>query len=858
MAEERGSRDLVLAPGEYAYIADDTKGLVDVCVGPFKVSLANTERPVTFNSKSKRFEPIKLEERTLFATAPEGWYITLKNPAKDNVHPGANSRPMVPALRIGRKINVPGPESFALWPGQMARVLQGHNIRSNQYLVVRVYDEEAARTYWTQAVIKPSSQSAATSGEEGHAEPPPVAAPAREPVPTLTMGQLLIIKGTKVSFYIPPTGIEVVPDDKGMLVREAVTLERLEYCVLLDENGKKRTEQGPAVVFPEPTEKFITKVADGQQVRKFRAIELNEHSGIYIKVIAAYDDDGREYAEGEELFITGKEQRIYFPREEHAIIKYGDREIHFATAIPAGEGRYVLNRDTSEIRIERGPSMFLPDPRREVICRRVLDVKLVSHLYPGNQEAIAYNVGLAQQMAQNTASSQSSGYADNSMFSNAALNYEAAAVTGSGMLGSGPSPTRNALVGKGFAGDQIDRKPGYTEPRTIMLNTRYQGAVTIEPWIGHAVMLVRKTGDRKVVLGPSTVLLEYDETPQVMQLSTGTPKTDAKLFPTAYLCVNANRVSDVVSAETADLVGVDVTLSYRVNFEGNDPKLWFAVDNYVKFLCDHMRSRIRNAIMGYSVEKFYFDAVNLLRDTILGVATETTKRPGTVFAENGMRIYDVEILDVKIQDLDVSKMLVDGQRTAIRQDVELQLAARNLDYTVAAEAIKQKKLDAEAATVKHHIEIKKGQVTEQLDLDLLIVDKNLKTIVKQSEVGVAEAKSTIAVELLELEQRQVERSAEANMRRLDIENRIKELEADVQAMVEKAKAVSPQLVAALTAFSERESLERVAEAMAPLAILRNTGINEVLGKLLEGTALGKHLLARNPLVADETANGTTE
>jgi len=93
---------------------------------------------------------------------------------------------------------------------------------------------------------------------------------------------MYIIKGTEISFYIPPTGIEVVKDEFGNFQRNAVTLERLEYCILLDENGNKRYVRGPEVVFPEPTEVFIEK--DGQ--RKFKAIELNEIKGIYIKVIA--------------------------------------------------------------------------------------------------------------------------------------------------------------------------------------------------------------------------------------------------------------------------------------------------------------------------------------------------------------------------------------------------------------------------------------------------------------------------------------------------------------------------------------------------------------------------------------------
>jgi hypothetical protein len=31
-----------------------------------------------------------------------------------------------------------------------------------------------------------------------------------------------------------------------------------------------------------------------------------------------------QYKEGDELFFTGKDQMIYFPRKEHAIVKYGN------------------------------------------------------------------------------------------------------------------------------------------------------------------------------------------------------------------------------------------------------------------------------------------------------------------------------------------------------------------------------------------------------------------------------------------------------------------------------------------------------------------------------------------------------
>src|SRR5207244_4144153 len=115
--------------------------------------------------------------------------------------------------------------------------------------------------------------------------------------------------------------------------------------------------------------------------------------GYASKVIAQYTDlaTGTVHEPGDELFITGREQSIYYPRPEHSLIKYGDRIVHYAVAIPEGEGRYVLNRLTGDVRIEHGPSMFLPDPREEVVVRRILSDNEVSLLYPGNGEALQHN-----------------------------------------------------------------------------------------------------------------------------------------------------------------------------------------------------------------------------------------------------------------------------------------------------------------------------------------------------------------------------------------------------------------------------------------------------------------------------------
>jgi len=797
-------RDLVLAPNEFAFISDQTKGNINVYVGPYKTSLANTDQPVFFNERSKRFEDCTLEQSTkLFPTAPKGWYVTVKNPSHDSRPPKTGTVNNLTELQVGHKVNLPGPISFALWPGQMARVLQGHQLRSNQFLLVRIYDEAAARSNWDDAVVE---RQAATD-EDGEAA-------TEVDTAELTLGRRLVIRGTEVSFYIPPTGVEVLRGPGGAYVQDAVTLERLEYCVLLDEDGNKRYIQGPAVVFPEPTESFVE--TDGR--RKFRAIELNENSGLYVKVIAPYAVGDTTHHVGDELFITGRDQMIYFPRPEHAIIRYGDRQIHYAVAIPAGEGRYVLHRHTGQIRLVRGPKMFLPDPREEVIVRRVLEPRQVGLWFPGNHEALEVNRRLKASVLED---------------------------------GDLPRATPRAEDRPGkrrarAASDGIERSTSFTPPRTITLDTKYDGAVTISVWTGYAVQVVSRTGEREVVVGPKARLLEYDETLESITLSTGTPKTDASPFRTVYLRALHNKVSDRVDVETKDLVGVSLHLSYRVNFEG-EPARWFHVENYVKFLTDHLRSLLRNAVKKVGVQAFHAGAIELVRDTVLGRPDDAGTRPGRVFSENGMRIYDVEVLGVEIGDDHIAELLVGAQHAVVDETLTLAAEERRLALVERREAIRRQIAAAEQETRRMELTLDQARIEKEHAVNRARLEgelaKRARTLEAESEAQVL-LDAVHAAELTRTEKSQASNDATADRA---LSRRTRELDAEVKAVVDKAEAVSPELVAALQAFSDRALVEKVSASMAPLAILGGDSVADVLSRLLAGTPLAAAL--SQPLAA---------
>lgn len=71
---------------------------------------------------------------------------------------------------------------------------------------------------------------------------------------------------------------------------------------------------------------------------------------MYVKVIADYLDDNKvEYHIGEELFITGADQMIYYPRPEHALISYNGNNVYHAIAKNEGVAETIntLLRGTS-------------------------------------------------------------------------------------------------------------------------------------------------------------------------------------------------------------------------------------------------------------------------------------------------------------------------------------------------------------------------------------------------------------------------------------------------------------------------------------------------------------------------------
>lgn len=835
-AKNRQDSELVLAPGQFAYILDETKGHVNTLCGPIKTSLSQTDQTVIFaDGAPRKTNPSQAIQKNIVVA--KGEYVVLDNPANKQPEPGKTEQMTNGLLNMGQKENLPGPRSFALWFGQTAKVIQGHHLRSNQYLMVRVYDDEAAKANWGKSVIK----AATTETEEIKPIVKGKSQTEQQPVPSgdafskdirdsLVTGQLLIIKGTEVAFYIPPTGIEVLKDEENEYIRDAVTLETLEYSILLDESGNKDYVKGPAVVFPKPTQNFVSSRND-QNKRKFRAFELQETTGLHIKVISDYTESGKPHNAGEELFITGKDMPIYFPRPEHAIISYGSSEKYFATAIPAGEGRYVLDRKKGDVNLVKGPNMFLPNPIDQVVVKRILSEAECNLYYPGNTEALVVNKARWEELK--NPKIKSLGLSDGiEAYPNQVLNS---------IDGMANIPVAAAAAFKGaeaaspMVADSLTRSQRYTPPRSITINSKYEGAVRIDVWSGYAVQIVNSQGARRTVVGPFTQLLEYDEKLQRLSLSTGKTKNTDQMLETAYLKHTSNPVKDVFLVKTEDLVNVELQVKYLVKFEDSAQDKWFSVDNYIQHLVDHMRSLVSNHVRRIKVQEFHNNATEIIRDLILGVKTDILPRPGRNFAENGMTVYDLELISAEIKDHKVADMLINCQLEHLQDAVSLERKSQQLVLTKGIEEAERNIAKEKESSVQLKDSFQLEAAKRKANLEMNMIRFNAENE-KLKQDGIQEAtKIASATESIKRDSKREDIEITEFVQRNDLERKVLFLVEEAKASEQRMKAVQPALVEALMAASKVGILEKVFPQLASLAFVNGNDTETTMRALFKGT-----------------------
>jgi len=335
--------------------------------------------------------------------------------------------------------------------------------------------------------------------------------------------------------------------------------------------------------------------------------------------------------------------------------------------------------------------------------------------------------------------------------------------------------------------------------------------------------MVTSKDSREVVIGPQTRILDYTEELETLTLSTGRPKNDSHLLTTCFLQVQGNRVSDQVSIQTADHVWLGVELSYRVSFVGDSAR-WFDVKNYVGLLVDHLRSLIRGAARNVTIDAFHGASTETLRNAILGKRDDGGSREGRLFEENGMWVYDVEVLHVGIEDEDVAELLYTAQQAAIASTIERRRQALRMGDREMEESVNRQIAAAQIQTLAKTMELEEAQrIASLAEVETMAQVNQLKRVRHaQSEADAIGIMSNARA---------------AEVERMSTVKRA-ELAAQVGAFEKQMAAIQPELINTLKQLGNAQLVGDLSKNLSPLAILGGESVADVAERLLDHLPMG--------------------
>jgi len=226
---------------------------------------------------------------------------------------------------------------------------------------------------------------------------------------------------------------------------------------------------------------------------------------------------------------------------------------------------------------------------------------------------------------------------------------------------------------------------------------------------------------------------------------------------------------------------------------------------------------------------------------VLDVTTENSPRPGKVFEQNGMRVYDVDFINAFIEDAEMSSALIDAQHNSIRQDLELESNKLQLKSFKENQEILRERIREDEVTSQLRAEADTATVDRVASLSLkrvesLNIESNIKLENKLAEQGLHEE-----IQKAELDRNQANEDLKTRIARASLELRKDELAAQTNAEVKRLESITPQLVAAMDQLGKSEMVAKLTENLSPLAMLGGESVVDVARKLFGGTGLEKYV-----------------
>ncbi|MDO8621998.1 MAG: hypothetical protein Q7R80_02105 [bacterium] len=781
MAEQQ-QRELVLAPNEVMYVLDRTSGKVLVYRGPYKEALAEASKPVTWDGA--RFVEAQEIMAAIqpFVTATEGQYVVLRNPAKDTARPMSHGKNDATDLLVGKTIVLQGPTEFPLWPGQTAEVINGHQLDEDQYLEIRVIGpvavEDAERLWpivredwWepeTPAAAAPATPASGATTEGAGTDPaktePPKAPPAKVEKAAkdcFPLGAEFIVRGSETSFFIPPTGIIVLPvkdaskptarlanvpgavsdsarvaaacdvlgqelssggfrdayveelrangttDERFRPRMAAAVLERWLGRKSLSGNERVRREinaelEGTARVMDIETftREALRKLATIAGALRAEASQQTTLSASGTKPSAKYMRHGVQIAADEFVVLVNRIGRRSYVRGPTTAIPCIDQEF-----VLTEEGTAVFQAvpidENSGVLLRTLAEMTVAEARKRVPGVQMLGTPNDTTMLPPGTKLVVWK---RQELVFPADGIEILRRFEASHILAGTARYVKDLTTGKTRVVRGerlylPDPRVEEFIERVLSAHEVQLwfPNGGHDPKLVPCITVQQGTAAM-------VLGADQNGvvTRKVLVGHTVHFLEWDELLAVVAVSGSDPgqaKTYKKGKHICFLWTTGNRINDVGdNLRSKDDCAFVIEYTLTVDFDPAQQDSWFAVDDYVLLVCDEVRSRLLGTMLQHPIHDVATDYIEIVRNAILGKKEGNQPRPGLPLPRCGARLVDINVRSFRLSDATLQGQIQQLQRASVDESIKT----------------RRSRLELEAQKERADIEADKAEATETL------------------------------------------------------------------------------------------------------------------------------------------------
>ncbi|MDP3771349.1 MAG: hypothetical protein Q8R16_03545 [bacterium] len=782
MAEQQ-QRELVLAPNEVMYVLDRTSGKVLVYRGPYKEALAEASKPVTWDGA--RF--VEAQEITAaiqpFVTATEGQYVVLRNPAKDTARPMSHGKNDATDLLVGKTIVLQGPTEFPLWPGQTAEVINGHQLDEDQYLEIRVIGpvavEDAERLWpivredwWepeTTAAVAPATPASGASTEGAGTDPAKVdLAKAQPPAKVekaakdcFPLGAEFIVRGSETSFFIPPTGIIVLPvkDTSKPTARPAnvpgAVSDGARTAAACDVLGQELSSGGFRDAYVEELrangttdERFRPRMAaavlerwlgrkslsGNERVRReinaelegtARVMDIETFTREALRKLATIAGSLRtEASQQTTLSASGAKPSAKYLRhgvqiaaDEFVVLvnRIGRRSYVRGptTAIPCIDQEFVLTSDdkavfkaipideNSGVLLRTLAEMTVAEARKRVPGVQMLGQPSDTTMLPPGTKLVVWK---RQELVFPADGIEILRHFEASHILAGTARYVKDLTTGKTRVVRGellylPDPRVEEFIERPLSEREVQLwfPNGGYDPALVPCITVQQGTAAM-------VLGADQRGavTRKVLVGHTVHFLEWNELLAVVAVSGSDPgqaKTYKKGKQICFLWTTGNRINDVGdNLRSKDDCAFVIEYTLTVDFDPAQQDSWFAVDDYVLLVCDEVRSRLLGTMLQHPIHDVATDYIEIVRNAILGKKEGNQPRPGLPLPRCGARLVDINVRSFRLSDATLQGQIQQLQRASVDESIKTRRSRLEL------EAEKERaSIEAEKATAKDQL-----------------------------------------------------------------------------------------------------------------------------------------------------------